>query len=235
MPTPRSLTTAPHRNFELEVVSGRVADRHQRRGPVSSPQNTGDLPYGIFDFGAICRLSLEPGARGAGPGRFAWQARRPSRRPGKRLFDRHPELFTAGRARLHLAVRLAQLRQHRTAAVGRPAVRHVGRGPPGRAAPRDPRVRGRGRPHRQLGRAAPWTCGGVLPVPALLRPPGRRPRAPLPVDGEARARSWGATFGIAPVASCATTATTAPGCATGRSRASRSTARSTPSARPATG
>ena len=61
----------------------------------SSPQNHGRLPYAIFDWGAICRLSLEPGTRGAAPGRFAWQSRS-IETPGKRLFDRHPERFSSG-------------------------------------------------------------------------------------------------------------------------------------------
>lgn len=61
----------------------------------SSPQNGGSLPYAIFDWGAICRLSLEPGTRGAAPGRFAWQSRS-IETPGKRLFDRHPDQFSSG-------------------------------------------------------------------------------------------------------------------------------------------
>ena len=59
----------------------------------SSPQNSRRLPYSIFDWGAICRLSLEPGARGAAPGRFAWQSRS-IETPGKRLYNRHPDQFT---------------------------------------------------------------------------------------------------------------------------------------------
>lgn len=41
----------------------------------------------------MCRLSLEPGARGASAGRFAWQSVS-IETPGKRLFDRYPEQFT---------------------------------------------------------------------------------------------------------------------------------------------
>ncbi len=95
MPAPRSLTTTPHRNFELELVAGEWP--RDIRGDVlySSPLNGHGLPYAIFDWGAMCRLSLEPGARGAGPGRFAWQSV-PIQTPGKRLFDRHPEQFSSG-------------------------------------------------------------------------------------------------------------------------------------------
>lgn len=95
MPTPRSLTTAPHRDFELEVVSGTWPADISGEVTFASAQNTGDLPYRIFDFGAICRLSLEPGARGAAPDRFAWQSVS-IETPGKRLFNRHPEVFSSG-------------------------------------------------------------------------------------------------------------------------------------------
>jgi carotenoid cleavage dioxygenase-like enzyme len=61
----------------------------------SSPQRNGRLPYALFDFGSICRLSLEPGTRGVGPGRFAWQDRS-IETPGKRLYNRHPDVFTPG-------------------------------------------------------------------------------------------------------------------------------------------
>ena len=43
----------------------------------------------------MCRLSLEPGARGAAPGRFSWQSVS-IETPGKRLWNRHPEVFTGG-------------------------------------------------------------------------------------------------------------------------------------------
>ena len=95
MPVPASLTTAPQRDFELEVVSGEWPADISGEVVFSSPQNSGNLPYAIFDWGAICRLSLEPGQRGAAPGRFAWQSRS-IETPGKRLFDRHPEQFSAG-------------------------------------------------------------------------------------------------------------------------------------------
>jgi hypothetical protein len=95
VPTPRTLTTAPHADFELEVASGTWP--HDITGEVvfSSFQNSHALPYAIFDWGSICRLSLEAGTRGAGPGRFAWQSRS-IQTPGKRLFDRHPEQFAPG-------------------------------------------------------------------------------------------------------------------------------------------
>ena len=63
MPTPRSLTTAPQRNFELEVVSGTWPTDISGEVTYASVQRTRDLPYKIFDFGTICRLSLEPGTQ----------------------------------------------------------------------------------------------------------------------------------------------------------------------------
>ncbi len=93
MPVPRSLTTAPHRDFELEVVAGQWPSDISGEMVFSSPQISGALDAAIFDWGAICRLALEPGTRGAAPGRFAWQSRS-IQTPGKRLFDRRPELFS---------------------------------------------------------------------------------------------------------------------------------------------
>lgn len=95
MPAPRSLTNATHRNFELEVVSGRWPDDITGEVLYSSPLNGHGLPNAIFDWGAMCRLSLEPGTRGAAPERFAWQSVAIDS-PGKRLFDRHPDQFGMG-------------------------------------------------------------------------------------------------------------------------------------------
>jgi len=95
VPTPRTLTTAPQVDFELELVSGTWPADIGGEVVFSSVQNSGTLPYAIFDWGSICRLSLEAGARGAGPGRFAWQTRS-IQTPGKRLFDRDPGQFAPG-------------------------------------------------------------------------------------------------------------------------------------------
>ncbi|HMQ24846.1 MAG TPA: hypothetical protein PKA98_02580, partial [Acidimicrobiales bacterium] len=95
MPTPRSLTTAPHRDFDLEVVAGEWPTDISGEVLYSSPLNGHGIPYAIFDFGAICRLNLEPGTRGAAPGRFRWQSVAIDT-PSKRLWQRHPEVFSAG-------------------------------------------------------------------------------------------------------------------------------------------
>ena len=92
MPVPSTLSTATHADFELEVVSGTWPADIAGEMVFSSPQNSHALDYAIFDWGAICRLALTPGTRGASPGRFAWQSRS-IQTPGKRLFDRHPEQF----------------------------------------------------------------------------------------------------------------------------------------------
>ena len=92
MPVPGSLSTAPQADFELAVVSGQWPSDISGEMVFSSPQNSRKLDAAIFDWGAICRLSLEPGSRGARPGHFAWQSRS-IQTPGKRLFDLHPEQF----------------------------------------------------------------------------------------------------------------------------------------------
>ena len=93
MPTPRSLTTAPHADLELEVVAGTWPTDISGEMVFSSPQHCTPMEYGIFDWGAICRLALEPGTRGASAGRFAWQSRS-VQSPGKRLWDRLPGQFS---------------------------------------------------------------------------------------------------------------------------------------------
>ncbi|HRW36081.1 MAG TPA: carotenoid oxygenase family protein [Aquihabitans sp.] len=95
MPVPSTLTSAPHRDVELKLVAGTWPTDIGGEVVFGSPHQSGNLPYAIFDFGAICRLSLEPGARGAAPGRFSWQSRT-IESPSKRLYDRHPEVFGTG-------------------------------------------------------------------------------------------------------------------------------------------
>ncbi len=93
MPAPASLTTASHTDFELELVAGTWPTDISGDMVFSSVQQSGALGYAIFDWGAICRLALVPGTRGAGPGRFAWQSRS-IQSPGKQLYDLHPEQFS---------------------------------------------------------------------------------------------------------------------------------------------
>ena len=93
MPAPASLTTASHTDFELEIVAGAWPADISGDMVFSSVQQSGSLGYAIFDWGAICRLALVPGTRGAGPDRFAWQTRS-IQSPGKQLYDLHPDQFS---------------------------------------------------------------------------------------------------------------------------------------------
>ncbi len=92
MPTPTSLTSAIHDDFELRLVSGAWPAEITGEVLFSSPQITGRVDYGIFDFGAMCGMSLRPGTHGAGPERFSWRSRS-IQTPGKRFFDAAPDLF----------------------------------------------------------------------------------------------------------------------------------------------
>ena len=151
----------------------------------SSPQNIGNLPYAIFDWGAICRLSLEPGARGASEGRFAWQSRS-IQTPGKRLYDRHPEQFSAGATGYMSpfgppnASNTAPLpwgnRLFTTWDAGRPVELH----------PETLEFVAEVGHVDTLGRQL-VADGRRAPVPVLHRAPRGRPRAPLPLDRQARA------------------------------------------------
>jgi hypothetical protein len=95
MPTPDTLTTAQHQDFDLEVVSGTWPTDISGEVLFSAPMLSGGLPYGIFDFGGILRLSLTPGTHGAPEGRFAWRTRA-IETPSKRVFDAMPGAFTPG-------------------------------------------------------------------------------------------------------------------------------------------
>ena len=84
MPAPRSLTTAPHRDFDLEVVAGAWPADISGEVLYSSPLNGHGLPYAIFDFGAICRLvarARHP-RRGARPVPLAERGHRDARASG---------------------------------------------------------------------------------------------------------------------------------------------------------
>ena len=95
MPTPDTLTTAQHQDFDLEVASGTWPTDISGEVLFSAPMLSGGLPYGIFDFGGILRLSLTPGTHGAPEGRFAWRTRA-IETPSKRVFDAMPGAFTPG-------------------------------------------------------------------------------------------------------------------------------------------
>ena len=92
MPTPSTLATTTHGDFDLKVTQGTWPTDIGGEVLFSSPQISGRVPYGIFDFGAMCRLSLDAGTHGAPADRFAWRPRS-IQSPAKRLFDAAPDLF----------------------------------------------------------------------------------------------------------------------------------------------
>lgn len=93
MPTPRSLSTAPNQDLDLQLVHGTWPETIHGEVLYSGPRVSGKSPAAIFDFGGLTRLSLRPGTYGAPADRFAFRTR-PIQTPSKRLFDRAPELFT---------------------------------------------------------------------------------------------------------------------------------------------
>ena len=95
MPVPEAMTAAQHQDFDLKVVAGQWPDDIAGDMVFSTPQNSHNLPYAIFDWGAIARLSLTPGQHGAGQDRFAWRVQS-IQTPGKRLFDARPDVFSPG-------------------------------------------------------------------------------------------------------------------------------------------
>lgn len=94
MPTPDSLTTSHHHDFDLEVVSGAWPGDIAGEVLFSAPMLSGAVPYGIFDLGCLIRLSLQPGTHGAGADRFAWRTNA-IETPSKRIHDAMPQAFSA--------------------------------------------------------------------------------------------------------------------------------------------
>jgi hypothetical protein len=94
MPVPTSATTATHQDLDLRVVRGTWPDDIQGEVVLSAPQVAPDLPYALFGFGVVCRLSLRPGTHGAPTDGFAWRTRVIDS-PSQRLHARAPEAFTA--------------------------------------------------------------------------------------------------------------------------------------------
>lgn len=95
MPIPRSLLSARPDDFDLEVTAGEWPTDLSGEMVISGPLPDPELPHGFFGFGALYRLSLAPGTHGAGAGRLAWRSKVIDS-PGRRLFERRPEIFDAG-------------------------------------------------------------------------------------------------------------------------------------------
>jgi hypothetical protein len=94
MPIPRSLCTSTFQDLDLELVSGAWPADLDGELVISAPEPSPDLPYCLFGFGALVRISLRPGSHGAPANRFALRARVIDT-PSKRLFDKAPEVFHA--------------------------------------------------------------------------------------------------------------------------------------------
>lgn len=97
MPIPRTLTSAPPEDFDLEVTAGRWPEGLTGEIVISSPEADPALAHGFFGFGMVRRLSLEPGRHGAAADRLAWRSRVIDS-PSRRLHQADPSLFTAGPA-----------------------------------------------------------------------------------------------------------------------------------------
>jgi hypothetical protein len=95
MPLPRSLTSAPHRDLDLELVSGRWPEGLAGELVISAPGPGAGLAYALFAPGHVARLSLQPGGHGAPRDRFAWRVRR-IETPSARLAAACPAAFTVG-------------------------------------------------------------------------------------------------------------------------------------------
>jgi all-trans-8'-apo-beta-carotenal 15,15'-oxygenase len=95
MPIPASLLTATPSDFDLEVVAGRWPSDLSGEMVISAPLPDPALAHGFFGFGTMNRLSLTPGTHGAPDGTVAWRTAVIDS-PSRRLFERRPEVFTAG-------------------------------------------------------------------------------------------------------------------------------------------
>jgi hypothetical protein len=95
MPVPTSAVSAEHRDLDLRLVSGEWPADIRGDAVFSAPQVARDLPFALFGFGVVCRLSLQPGRHGSAEDRFAWR-HNVLDTPSQRLHAAAPETFTAG-------------------------------------------------------------------------------------------------------------------------------------------
>lgn len=95
MPLPRTITSAPLRDLDLELLRGDLPAGLSGEVFLSAPVVDPALDYQLFGFGAMVRLSLEPGAHGAPPDRFALRTRVIDT-PTRRLHDAAPDAFRTG-------------------------------------------------------------------------------------------------------------------------------------------
>ncbi len=95
MPIPRTLTSAPPQDFDLEVVAGAWPDDLTGEIVISSPEIGDELAHAFFGFGMLRRLSLQRGTHGAPADRLAWRTKVIDS-PSRRLHQAGPEHFVPG-------------------------------------------------------------------------------------------------------------------------------------------
>ena len=185
MPVPRTLTSAHFMTSSSRLSRGPGPPRSAERWS-SPPHRTSVDGLRDLRLGSVCRLALEPGARAPRADDSPGRSDRSSR-PESDLWDRHAEQFTSS------ATGYARHSGRPTASNTAPtpvrwsSLHHLGCGSSRRAAPGFARVRGRGRPHRQLGRRIDGHARRA-PVPPVVRSPGRRSGPRLLVERQARLR-----------------------------------------------
>ncbi len=95
MPVPTSAVSARHQDLDLRLVEGVWPEGISGDAVFSAPQVATDLPFALFGFGVLCRLSLRPGRHGADPDRFAWRTNVIDT-PSQRLHAAAAETFNPG-------------------------------------------------------------------------------------------------------------------------------------------
>ena len=95
MPVPTSAMTATHQDLDLRLVSGEWPADIEGEMVISGPKVAHDLPFALFGFGVMCRLSLQPGSHGAAADRFAWRTNVIDS-PSQRLHAAAPDAFVPG-------------------------------------------------------------------------------------------------------------------------------------------
>jgi len=94
MPIPSTLTGGTLADVDLELTRGAWPPDLRGEMVISGPEPAKDLDYCLFGFGAITRISLQPGTHGAASNRFALRSQVIDT-PSKRLYDAAPEVFTS--------------------------------------------------------------------------------------------------------------------------------------------
>ena len=95
MPLPESIFTADLADFDLHLAKGEWPAGVRGEMFVSVPVVDDRLDFQLFGFGAMVRLSLEPGTSGAEPGTFALRTRVIDT-PVQRIHSLVREAFTGG-------------------------------------------------------------------------------------------------------------------------------------------